>query len=74
MIRTDEFTRRWVGQREQLFNPETADPPYDWPDYDYKDNANWDYIIEILLWFGIGGGILCFIVCGFLFSLIIEWP
>lgn len=49
--RFDSFTRRYVGERERLYNPETSDWPPDDPDHD----ANWDWLILILLAFGIVG-------------------
>ncbi len=65
-----DFTNRHVGARERLFNPETL-PEDLWPGS--RPNANWDWLIFILMVFGIVVALGCMAIIGFLSSLFVSW-
>ncbi len=65
-----DFTNRHVGARERLFNPET--PPADlWPGSP-PSNANWDWLIFILMVFGIVAALGSMAIIAFLSSLVVS--
>lgn len=60
--RTENFTRRAVGRREQLFTPE-SDP-----------GANWDFFIFVIAAFGMAFGIGTIGIMVYLSYLLLAWP
>lgn len=62
-VRIADFTKRQVGVREQLYLQEPT-----------VDRGNWNFLAEIVIWFGLTVVTGCFLIAGYLAYLMVSWP